>query len=330
METRPVRNTAAAAEKEGTASQWTYEEAFVRNRGLVSPDEQQRLRQSCVAIPGMGGVGGVHLLTLTRLGIGAFRIADPDHFEVANFNRQSGADTETVGRGKAGVMAEKALAINPQLDLNVLSEPINRENVAQFLDGVDVMVDGIDYFSFDTRRLLFCEARRRGIWAITAGPVGFSTPWIVFDPAGMSFDDYFDLHDGMDPLDQMAAFTIGLTPRATHWGYFDLSQVDQGSGRGPSLGLACNLAGGVAASEVAKIILGRKPLRPAPYFAQFDAYRGILRCGRLRWGNRHPWQRIKRRILKQRLRKIGLPQFHVTASEETHGLAGGEGGAGQT
>ncbi len=42
----------------------------------------------------MGGVGGVHLMTLARLGIGKFTIADPDTFELANFNRQYGAEPE--------------------------------------------------------------------------------------------------------------------------------------------------------------------------------------------------------------------------------------------
>ena len=48
----------------------------------------------------MGGVGGVHLLTLVRLGISKFRIADLDSFEVANFNRQVGAMMSTLDQPK--------------------------------------------------------------------------------------------------------------------------------------------------------------------------------------------------------------------------------------
>src|SRR5438552_16999774 len=95
---------------------WNYERAFSRNRGLISAAEQEKLRRSHVAIAGMGGVGGVHLITLARLGIGKFTIADPDTFEVANFNRQYGAKTHTVGRGKAEVMAAAARAINPDVE----------------------------------------------------------------------------------------------------------------------------------------------------------------------------------------------------------------------
>src|SRR3954462_14568363 len=89
----------------GTDGTFSYEEAFSRHRGLIGPAEQERLRRSRVAIAGLGGVGGIHLVTLARLGIGGFHIADPDRFELANFNRQYGANVQSLGRGKAEVMA---------------------------------------------------------------------------------------------------------------------------------------------------------------------------------------------------------------------------------
>ena len=253
----------------------------------------------------MGGVGGIHLITMARLGIGGFHIADPDCFEVANFNRQYGASMRTLGRGKADVMAEEARAINPEVELRVFSEAITPDNVGAFLEGVDVLVDGIDFFAIETRRLVFRESRRRGIWAVTAGPIGFSAAWLVFSPTGLSFDDYFDLNDSMDRMDQVIAFLAGLTPRATHRSYMDLSQVDTRSGRGPSVGLACHLCSGVAATEVVKILLERSPVRTVPCYSQFDAYRQQFCTGRLRWGNRSPVQRLKRRVMRKRLSQLG-------------------------
>jgi molybdopterin/thiamine biosynthesis adenylyltransferase len=284
---------------------FSYQEAFARNLGLVNPEEQDRLRSSRVAIAGMGGVGGIHLITLARLGIGAFHIADPDDFELVNFNRQYGASLRSLGRGKAEVMAEEARAVNPELQLRVFPEAITQQNVGEFLDGVDVFVDGIDFFDIDARRVVFREARRRGIWAITAGPIGFSAAWLLFSPTGMSFDDYFDFEDGMDRADQLVAFLVGLTPRATQRAYLDLTQVDPKAGRGPSAGLACHLCSGIVAAEVLKILLGRSPIRPAPWYFQFDAYRQRLCKGRLLRGNRHPWQRVKRKILRSRLTRMG-------------------------
>jgi molybdopterin/thiamine biosynthesis adenylyltransferase len=288
----------------GGSAPWSYEAAFARNFGLVSPEEQQGLRQSRVAIVGMGGVGGVHLVTLARLGVGRFHIADPDHFEVANFNRQYGATVPNLGRGKAEVMAETARAINPEIELRTFSA-ITPENVGDFLDNCDVLVDGIDFFELGIRRLLFREARQRGRWSVTAAPLGFSTAWLTFDPKGMSFDDYFDLNDSMSRVDQLIAFLVGLAPRATQRTYMDLSAADPARRRGPSAGLACQLCSGVTAAEVLKILLKRTPLRPAPAYSQFDAYRQIFRKGYLPWGNRNPVQRLKRWLVKKHFAQMG-------------------------
>jgi molybdopterin/thiamine biosynthesis adenylyltransferase len=296
-------------------SAWNYADAFSRNLGLINPEEQETLRRCRVAIPGMGGVGGNHLMTLARLGIGKFRIADPDQFDIVNFNRQYGALIGTMGRSKAEVMAEQARGVNPELDLSVWTEPLSPRNIDAFLEGVDVVIDALDFFAFDVRRMFFREARARGIWTVTAGPIGFSAAWLVFDPHGMSFDEYFDFHDGMEPVDEFSAFLIGLTPRGTHFPYLDLSCVDRRTGRGPSAGLACSLCSGVAATEVLKILLGRQPVRSAPCYSQFDAYRYLLRRGRLRWGNRGPMQQLKRSILRRRMLALG---YGGDGSESMH------------
>jgi molybdopterin/thiamine biosynthesis adenylyltransferase len=297
--------TRGGAANGSSSGGFSYEEAFSRHDGLISPEEQARLRRARVAIAGMGGVGGIHLVTLARLGIGSFHIADPDRFDTANINRQYGASSRTLGHGKAEVMAEEARAINPEVRLRVFPEAVTTGNVDAFLNGADVLVDGIDFFALEARRLAFREARRRGIWAVTAGPLGFSTAWLVFSPTGMSFDEYFDLDRTTDRLDQLISFLIGLAPRATHRTYMDLSRADPKTGRGPSAGLACHLCSGVAAAEVLKILLGRSPVRPAPCSFQFDAYLQLLSRTRLKGGNGHPLRRWKRRLVRRRLEQLG-------------------------
>lgn len=280
---------------------WSYAEAFKRNRGLITAAEQEVLKNSRVAIAGMGGVGGVHLATLARLGIGKFTIADPDTFDVANFNRQYGATVQDLGRNKAEAMAELALAINPELEIDIYPEYVDDQNVDDFLADANLYVDGLDFFAIDARRMVFRRAADQGIWSVTAGPIGFSTAWLAFDPQGMSFDSYFDVHDDMPRIDQLVAFAVGLTPSATHLSYIDLNEVDIANQAGPSAGLACQLASGVIGAEAIKVLLKKPTLRPAPHYAQFDAFLTKLRQGRLRFGNRGPLQKLKRKILKRRV-----------------------------
>src|SRR5262245_6453623 len=118
------------------SAEFSYEQAFSRNVGWVTASEQQLLRGKCVAIAGLGGVGGAHLLTLTRLGIGAFHIADFDSFDIVNFNRQAGAMTHSLGRRKTEVLSQMARAINPELNVTVFEQGVTDDNVDSFLHGV--------------------------------------------------------------------------------------------------------------------------------------------------------------------------------------------------
>jgi len=285
------------------ASSWSYGEAFSRNLGLVSAAEQERLRASRVAVVGLGGVGGVDLVALARLGIGKFSIADPDIFEMRNTNRQYGATRSAEGRYKADVMCQIVRDINPEADVRVFREPIGPLNADAFLEGVDVLVDGIDAFEIDLRRLLFRKARERGIHALGAGPVGFSTVWVIFGPQGMSFDRYFDLADQMDGVETFVAYVTGMAPSSLQRGYMDLSYLNFEGHTGPSAGLACHLASGVIAAEVLKILLARGRIYTAPVYHQFDAYLGRFVRKRLFGGNRNPLQRIKRRWLVNYIRQ---------------------------
>jgi len=260
------------------------------------------LSTRCIAIPGLGGVGGIHAVTFARLGIGHFHLADFDVFEEANFNRQFGANVDTVGRAKVEVMAEWVGKVSPATEVASFPEGIHAGNIDAFLDGVDLVVDGLDFFALDARRILFREAAKRGIYVITAGPIGFSCAMLVFDPKGISFDDYFDIRDGQEVFDQRLRFALGLTPRATQLAYMDLDHVDLHSAKGPSLALATDLCAGMAATEAIRILLRRGRPRCAPYYFQFDPYRRIYKKGYMPGGNRNPIQRIKLWYLRRKLR----------------------------
>jgi molybdopterin/thiamine biosynthesis adenylyltransferase len=290
-------------------SAWSYREAFTRNLGLISSPEQERLRASRVAIAGLGGVGGIDLVALARLGIGKFTIADPDVFEMRNTNRQYGAMVSTEGRYKADVMRQIVHDINPEADIRVFREPIGPENADAFMEGADVLVDGIDAFEIDLRRLLFRKARERAIHALGAGPVGFSTVWVIFSPKSMTFDRYFDLSDRMNDIEKFVAYVVGMAPSSLQRSYMNLAYLDVENRTGPSAGLACHLASGVVAAEVLKILLQRGRIRAAPFYHQFDAYRSRYICKRLAAGNRNPLQRIKRRWLvnyiAQKMKRAG-------------------------
>lgn len=283
---------------------FAYDAAFSRNIGWVTAWEQQALRRKRVAIAGLGGVGGSHLLTLARLGIGAFNIADFDRFELANMNRQAGAGQSALGRPKVDVLAGMAANINPELDLRVFPDGLSVDNLDRFLDGVDLFVDGLDFFALDIRARVFARCAGRGIPAVTAAPIGMGAAFLVFMPGGMTFEQYFRL-EGLPREERLLHFLIGLTPRAFQRSYLmDPSRVDFAAERGPSTAIACELCAGVAAAESLKILLGRGPVRAAPRYHQFDAYTGRWTAGWLPWGNRNPLQRLRRAFARRTLARL--------------------------
>ncbi|MBI3323714.1 MAG: ThiF family adenylyltransferase [Candidatus Omnitrophica bacterium] len=283
---------------------YDYDSAFVSHLGLLTAEEQAQLRRAVVAIPGMGAVGGAHLLTLARLGIGSFAIADHDRFEARNLNRQLGATIETIGQPKTAVMGEMARAVNPELTIKTFPDGIHQDNIDDFLKGCQVVVDGLDFFRIDVRRLLFRRARERGVPVVTCGPLGFGVAMLIFMPEGPSFDEFFAIHDGMEEREQLARFAVGLAPAGLHVPYLDLRAVRLRERRGPSCIIAMNLCAGVAAVEVLNLVLKRRKPWAVPRYLQFDAYRQQFRRGTLVLGNRHPWQQVKLWVLKQKLRHV--------------------------
>lgn len=278
-----------------------YDEAFSRNLGWLTPGEQERLRRSRVAVAGMGGVGGVHVQGLTRLGIGALSLTDFDTFELANFNRQAGAAMSSVGQAKVEVMREFALDVNPETDIRVFPNGLDDSNLADYLEDVDLLIDGIDFFANGMRPQLYRAARERGIPVVCAAPLGAGASLICFHPKGMTFEDYFGF-EGCDDITMAVRFLVGMSPRLPQRHYLAYPEiVDFVKRRVPSLGMACQIAAGMAVTATMKLLLGRGGVRYAPHTQQFDAYIGRLFCSWRPGGNRHPFNRIALAIANKKL-----------------------------
>lgn len=275
----------------GGKTVFDHSKAFTRSIGWLTSDELDALRGKRVAIAGLGGVGGSHLLTLTRLGVGGFAISDLDCFELQNFNRQVGATMSTLGRPKIDCLAEMALEINPDLSLARFPEGVNDANLDSFLRDADVYVDGIDFFATSTRRALFSACSAHGIPAITAAPLGWGVSLLAFAPGGMTFEEYFQF-EGKSELDQLRQFLVGLSPDALQLGaLMDATRFDLEQRVGPSTPVGCELCAALAATTAIKFLLGRGPIDTAPVSLHFDAYSSSLRTISRPGGMNHPAMR---------------------------------------
>jgi len=278
-----------------------YSRAFSRNLGWITESEQEVLRNKRVAIAGLGGVGGSHLLTLSRLGIGAFHISDFDSFDLVNFNRQAGASVSHLGRQKVDVLSEMALDINPTLEIRKFPEGIGEQNVHEFLDGADLYVDGLDFFAVPARRLVFAECTARSIPAVTAAPLGMGVSLLNFLPNQVSFEEYFRM-DGQEETEQLLRFLVGLSPVRLQMGALvDESRIDLQNRKGPSTAMGCELCAGMAGAQALKILLSRGSVIAAPRALHLDAFSNRFKITWRPGGSNHPIQRLSLAIARKKI-----------------------------
>ena len=284
--------------------------AFSRNIGWVTEQEQALLRSKRIAIAGLGGGGGMHLMTLARLGIGNFNIADFDTFEIHNFNRQIGATMENIDKPKINVLHDMALAINPEINIKDFPNGITETNIDEFLHDVDLYMDGLDFFELNIREKVFKRCYELGIPAITAAPIGMGTGLLIFLPGKMTFEEYFRFN-GLNDEDKYFNFLIGFTPKPISLKYLvDPSAVKLEEKKGPSTIIGVQFSAAVAAAQALKILLNRGKVYPVPYYQFFDAYLSKHLVGKLYFGNKNPIQRLKLFIIKNVIAKARKRKLH--------------------
>ena len=143
------------------------EEQFSRSTMLLGEAAAEKLKNSHVAVLGLGGVGSWCAEALCRTGVGELTLADQDTVSVSNLNRQAGALWSTVGMEKCRAMEKRLADINPNCVIHPLSlryEPETREEF--FAGNYDYIVDAIDLVS--CKLDLIQTALERGIPIISA------------------------------------------------------------------------------------------------------------------------------------------------------------------
>jgi tRNA A37 threonylcarbamoyladenosine dehydratase len=133
---------------------------FSRTELLIGQEGLAKLNASCVAIFGLGGVGGFAAEALCRAGVGRLVIVDFDDICLTNVNRQIHAMDGTVGRTKAQVMADRMRLINPAADIIPFKDFYAAENSDFLLDQrYDYVVDAIDHFTSKLHLIKSCRER---------------------------------------------------------------------------------------------------------------------------------------------------------------------------
>jgi len=146
-------------------------DAFSRTEYLLGGGALETLRESRVAVFGIGGVGSFTVEALARVGVGHFILVDDDLVCLTNLNRQLIALHSTIGRPKVEVMAERIRDINPDAEAETFKTFYLPENADRFdLSRCDYIVDAVDTVSAKVE--LAVRARQAGIPIISCMGAG--------------------------------------------------------------------------------------------------------------------------------------------------------------
>lgn len=144
---------------------------FSRTELLIGKEGIKKLKNSAVAVFGIGGVGSYAAEALARAGIGSLTLIDHDKVCLSNINRQIIALHSTVGQYKTQVMAERIADINKSAKVTQKRVFFCKETLAEIdFSGFDYVIDAVDTV---TSKLLIIEgAVRNGVPVISCMGAG--------------------------------------------------------------------------------------------------------------------------------------------------------------
>ena len=166
--------------------------AFSRSELLIGYEALQKLKNSKVAVFGIGGVGSFAVEALARSGLGSLVLIDDDVVCLTNLNRQLHATMNTIGMPKVEVMKERIISINPDAVVETHQEFYTVEKGEKLLQSdLDYVIDAVDTVSAKIDLAVRCS--QLGIPIISSMGAGNK-----MDPTLFRVDDIFNT--SVDPL----------------------------------------------------------------------------------------------------------------------------------
>ena len=141
---------------------------IIKNWGEAT---QEKLKQSTMAIIGIGGLGSPVSLYAAAAGVGTIKIIDDDVVDLSNLNRQIIHFTPDISKKKVESAHAKLTALNPDIKIEPLSIKLTKDNIQSVIKGCNIVLDCLD--NFQTRFLLNETCVKLGIPSVHAAVYAF-------------------------------------------------------------------------------------------------------------------------------------------------------------
>ncbi|MBC5789101.1 HesA/MoeB/ThiF family protein [Providencia sp. JUb39] len=146
----------------------------------VSPEGQQKLKQSKVLIVGLGGLGSPASLYLAGAGVGELWIADHDDLHVSNLQRQVLYDTQDINQSKAQLAAARLKQLNPHTKTLIFQQKLDADSLLPLVEQVDLVLDCCDNMA--TRHAVNAACVISNTPLVSGSAVGFGGQLMVLEP----------------------------------------------------------------------------------------------------------------------------------------------------
>jgi adenylyltransferase/sulfurtransferase len=196
---------------------------YQRQIKIIGEEGQEKLKRAKVFVAGAGGLGSVISVYLASAGVGNIKIVDRDIVELSNLNRQILYRETDIGRTKANCAGKELGRINPNVQIEAISDTINEDNAAGIMHDCDIIVDALD--NFPTRYILNRVAQAKNVPFVHGAIEGFYGQTTTIIPG------------------KTACFKCMFpeAPPIETW---------------PIIGVTCGILGCIQSTEVIKYILG--------------------------------------------------------------------------
>ena len=135
---------------------WLQREIF-----LLGEDKVEQLKESTVAVFGLGGVGGYAAEALCRAGVGNLILIDKDVFDITNLNRQIFSLRENIGEKKVEAAKKRLLSINPDLKIQTFDCFFDKDSISLIpWENLDYCVDAIDTMTSKIELVKACQKNK--------------------------------------------------------------------------------------------------------------------------------------------------------------------------
>lgn len=252
-----------------------YKERYLRSIGILNENQLQKIQNTSIAIAGLG-LGGSVLIDLVRMGFEKFHIADPDTFERTNINRQRMAKETSIGKRKDESALDEARAINPDVQIKIFAEGAKPHNMADFLKGIDWVVDIVDVFALPDKLALHAEARKRNIPVASCATLGFTGTVVMFNSETPSFADLTGMKVENKHEQNLKNFLQFMAPYIPDYMTEQLFKAIDKSTYIPFVVPGAEISAAFATTEIVKHILKMGKINLAPTGIFVDSFNSTI------------------------------------------------------